>query len=626
MNPKKDLYLSVNDEWIKSAKIPEGRSALNAFSEIDLKTEEILTKEIDNIIQSSETFELKPLNEFIKLYKMALDTKTREKNKTHNMSKFISYINGIKDFKTLNQEYFHLLLNDFETPISFFVYTDMKNSTKNCLYIHVADTFLPDKSYYLDNEKYEKYISKFKEFNLDLLNEFMSKEETEKHLLNAIKFDKDFSQYIKTSEERANYVDMYNERSLEEIYSYSKFVDIKNILHQIGAENSKVVITEPVFFENLNKFVNEENFENILSWMLVRFIIKNSHLFTEEIRIKGLKFSNFLKGIDVPLEMKKFYYNKISSYYSEIIGIYYAQKYFGEESKKDVLDMTKKMIAMYQKRLSENTWLNKETKQKAIDKLNKIEVLIGYPDNYRKIYDKLFIKENLCLFENVTNLNRLFNLESFKKLKKDVDKKEWGMSADTVNAYYSPTNNLICFPAAILQAPFYSIKQSKSANYGGIGAVIAHEISHAFDNNGARCDENGNINNWWKEDDFKNFEKLTNLMIEQWDGLETTVGKVNGKLTVSENIADNGGLACSLAVLKTEKDYNLEEFFKNWARVWRMVAKEEYQKLLLETDVHSPGPLRANITVKNFDEFYETFNIDENDNMYLPKEKRIIIW
>ena len=200
------------------------------------------------------------------------------------------------------------------------------------------------------------------------------------------------------------------------------------------------------------------------------------------------------------------------------------------------------------------------------------------------------------------------------------------MSADTVNAYYSPEGNLICFPAAILQAPFYSLKQTASQNYGGIGAVMAHEISHAFDPNGALFDEYGNMDNWWTQADLDHFHKLSEAMVQEFDGLPFAGGKVNGKLVVTENVADDGGLSAALEATKATDDPNLKEFFTNWARIWRTKATPEREQLLLAIDVHAPSKLRANVQVQNFQEFYDTFDVEPGDGMYMAPEKRVQIW
>lgn len=215
---------------------------------------------------------------------------------------------------------------------------------------------------------------------------------------------------------------------------------------------------------------------------------------------------------------------------------------------------------------------------------------------------------------------------SFDKYNKEPNKNIWNMPASMVNAYFSPSNNHIVFPAAILQKPYYSLNQHPSANYGGIGAVIAHEISHAFDNNGAKFDETGSLFNWWTEEDLKAFEEKSKDMIELFDGVETGNGPCNGTLTVSENIADSGGLTCALEASKNFKGYDNNEFFQNWARVWRQKSSPQYAELLLRVDVHGPAILRANRQLSNLEEFQKHYGITKEDKMYLPKEKMVKIW
>ena len=215
---------------------------------------------------------------------------------------------------------------------------------------------------------------------------------------------------------------------------------------------------------------------------------------------------------------------------------------------------------------------------------------------------------------------------NFDKYSKPVENDLWSMSPDMVNAYYNPQLNHIVFPAGILQEPFYDLSQHPSANYGGIGAVIAHEISHAFDNNGSQFDEFGNLADWWTKEDFEQFDARAQKMIEAWTGEKSFGGEVNGTLTVSENIADAGGISCALEAAKMEDDYNADEFFKNWARVWRFKSSEEYAQMLLAVDVHAPAPLRGNVQLKHLDEFYSTYDIKPGDGMYLPEDKRVQIW
>lgn len=288
--------------------------------------------------------------------------------------------------------------------------------------------------------------------------------------------------------------------------------------------------------------------------------------------------------------------------------------------------MVHEMIEVYKERIKVNDWLKEETKKQAIKKLNTLTVLVGYPDELPEHYDKLEINDDDSLLDIRLKNNKLLTLENYSKYNKEPNRNLWGMPASMVNAYYSPLNNQIVFPAAILQKPYYSKDQHVSANFGGIGAVIAHEISHAFDNNGAKFDEFGSLKDWWTKEDLEAFEEKQKAMIELFDGLETGYGKCNGELTVSENIADSGGLRAALEASKTHSDHSYEEFFINWARVWRNKAQIEYSQLLLTVDVHGPAILRANMQLSNLEEFQEFYKLKKGDKMYLPKEKMVQIW
>ena len=253
-------------------------------------------------------------------------------------------------------------------------------------------------------------------------------------------------------------------------------------------------------------------------------------------------------------------------------------------------------------------------------------VKMGYPDKADEIYDKLVFDPEDSFFDIMLSIKAIRAEDVLSKLDQPTDPTKWAMPGHMVNACYDPFVNDITFPAAILQAPFYSLKQTRSENLGGIGAVIGHEISHAFDSNGAKCDENGNINNWWTEDDFKRFEAKVQQMIEQFDGIELPWGKVNGAFIVSENMADNGGVAVTLDIMGRTPGANYQEYFFNWAKIWCQKAKPEYSQLLLSVDVHGPCILRANMPPRNFDEWYKTFDVTEKDQMYIAPEKRIVIW
>jgi len=337
-------------------------------------------------------------------------------------------------------------------------------------------------------------------------------------------------------------------------------------------------------------------------------------------------YQKAMTGIAASPSLEKRAYLLTSQCYSQPIGMYYGKKYFGEEAKKDVVNLVKKIIETYKIRMKKNTFLEEATKEKAIEKLSTIEIKMGYPDFIPEIYKKIVIDDEASLYETLMNNQKIVEKDNRDKLFKKVDRKEWVMPGHMVNACYNPSMNDITFPAAILQKPFYSINQKVEENLGGIGAVIGHEISHAFDNNGAHFDAYGNLANWWSEKDFKAFEKLTEDMVQQWDGIEVHGGKVNGKLVVSENIADNGGMGVTIEIMHTLKNPDFKAYFINWARIWCMKARPEYLQTLLNTDVHSPAMLRANMQVRNFNEWYETFDVKDTDKMYIEEGKRISIW
>lgn len=393
-----------------------------------------------------------------------------------------------------------------------------------------------------------------------------------------MQFDKLIAPHVKSAEENADYSKMYNPQSFDTFIQYTDKLDLKKLVTGlIGTTPDKVIVTDPVYFDHLNDILTEAHFPLFKSWMIIKTVRSLSGYLSEEFRQVSGIYSRVLSGTDEAMPQKKAAYYLASGQFDQVVGDYYGKKYFGEAAKKDVEQMVKKMIAVYKKRLEENDWLGDATKEKAVIKLNNLGIQVGYPDKIPALFDQFKTvpaDQGGTLLSNTLVFSKLTLKDRFSKWNKPVDRSEWEMSADTVNAYYHPFRNVIVFPAAILQAPFYSLEQSSSANYGGIGAVIAHEISHAFDNNGALFDEYGNLNNWWTEEDLTQFQNKAQAMIEEFDGLPFADGKVNGKLTVSENIADAGGLSCALEAAKTESDLSIEEFFVNWATIWRTKAKK----------------------------------------------------
>lgn len=626
---KDDLYEAVNGEWLKTAKIPDDKPATGGFNDLVDEIDKQLMDDFDAYAAGKEKSDDSRFNEMIKLYRLAKKFDWRKKVGPQPLKRMLASVENLNSYEDYQSQWKNWILAGMPSPISFDIDADMKNATVYALFASSPSLILPDKSYYEAEKKAQhdqllQLWSSMVEALMDKLG--YSKEEAKKIIDDAIKFDALLAPNVKSAEEAADYSKMYNPQTVAELASATDQLDIAAIIKQlVGEEPEKVIVTEPEYFKALNKIL-QDNFELFKNWALIRVIRENASYLDDEMREINGRYGRALSGSKKPVSQRKFAFYLARDMFSQVAGDYYGKKYFGPQAKADVHHMVEQMIKVYKGRLTNNQWLSKDTRDKAILKLDKLGIQVGYPDKIPALYDQFKVDEEESLIANLNQLTVTANKELFSRWNKPVDRMRWEMSAATVNAYYHPFKNIIVFPAAILQAPFYSLKQSSSQNYGGIGAVIAHEISHAFDNNGSLFDEFGNLNNWWTDEDSAHFKQLAQKMIDEFDGIPFAGQKVNGKLTVSENIADAGGLSCALEAAKTEADFNAQEFFINWATIWRMKATEQYMQLLLSIDVHAPQKLRANIQAENLDEFYTAFDIKPGDEMYRAPEDRVHIW
>lgn len=626
---KDDLYEAVNGEWLKTAKIPDDKPATGGFNDLVDEIDKQLMDDFDAYAEGKEKSEDSRFNEMIKLYRLAKKFDWRKKVGPQPLKRMLASVENLNSYEDYQSQWKNWILAGMPSPISFDIDADMKNATVYALFASSPSLILPDKSYYEAEKKAQhdqllQLWSSMVEALMDKLG--YSKEEAKKIIDDAIKFDALLAPNVKSAEEAADYSKMYNPQTVAELASATDQLDIAAIIKQlVGEEPEKIIVTEPEYFKSLNKIL-QDNFELFKNWALIRVIRENASYLDDEMREINGRYGRALSGSKKPVSQRKFAFYLVRDMFSQVAGDYYGKKYFGPQAKADVHHMVEQMIKVYKGRLTNNQWLSKDTRDKAILKLDKLGIQVGYPDKIPALYDQFKVDEEESLIANLNQLTVTANKELFSRWNKPVDRMRWEMSAATVNAYYHPFKNIIVFPAAILQAPFYSLKQSSSQNYGGIGAVIAHEISHAFDNNGSLFDEFGNLNNWWTDEDSAHFKQLAQKMIEEFDGIPFAGQKVNGKLTVSENIADAGGLSCALEAAKTEADFNAQEFFINWATIWRMKATEQYMQLLLSIDVHAPQKLRANIQAENLDDFYTAFEIKPGDEMYRAPEDRVHIW
>ena len=337
-----------------------------------------------------------------------------------------------------------------------------------------------------------------------------------------------------------------------------------------------------------------------------------------------------LMGVEGSLTDEENAAQEVQQYLADYLGQAYVEKYFSAEAKADVEAMIDEMLDVYAQRIQALDWMSETTKAKAVEKLEAITVNVGYPDEWDDLFDDVDIlsaEEGGSYFDNILAMSKATLAEMAAEQDEPVDRGQWAMSAYTVNAYYSPQNNSINFPAGILQAPLYDVDADRTENLGGIGYVIAHEITHAFDNNGATFDAQGNQSDWWTEEDYAAFQALCEKVVAFYDGVEAAPGiACNGALTISENVADLGALACITQIESEEEEPDYATLYRTAARTWRGTASRETRAYLALADVHAPDKLRGCRALQSLDEFYDAFGIQPGDGMYLPEEARVQIW
>ena len=628
---KDDFYEAVNAEWLAQAEIPSDAAEVSVFSEMGDQVQDVLKADFAAMLNGEKDVP-EDLVDFIELYRLAADYETRNALGAEPIKPYLERIEALDGMDALRESLPEMILDGLPMPFTLGVMADLADASVNALYMGPCSLFLSVKDYYLDDATRTTLQSVYGQMSQNLLvMAGKTEEEAGEIVSQALAFDESLAAYNRTAQESSDTTASYNPQPLAELDEQVENFDLTALLGTLMEDVPEtVIVTDPIYFEALDELVNDETFPQMKSWMLVAMVNAVAPYLSDDFRVQAAAFSLALSGAAEPTGAEEAAYNVAMGVFSEVVGIYYGKTYFGEEARQDVQAMVEQIVEVYRQRLTENEWLSDETREMAIRKLDHMSVHVGYPDEARPMYALLKTvpaSEGGTLVDNMMAYTRASAEYVLGLCGQPVDRSEWPLSANTVNAMYTLTNNSINFPAAILQEPFYSLDASASANYGALGAVIAHEISHAFDPNGSKFDENGSLANWWTEEDLAKFEELSQAMIEEFDGLPFAGGTVNGALTVTENVADAGGLSCALEALKqTEDEPDLEAFFTSWARAWRNKATEAYMNMKLTIDVHAPSKLRANIQVQNLDDFFTTFGIEEGDGMYRAPEDRVSIW
>lgn len=638
VRPQDDFFSYVNGNWVKTAKIPADKASWGSFNELREKTDEASLDILNHILTDKFTAgtEGKKIQD---LYASYMDLKKRDADGLKPIQADFKKIDAIKNLKDL-QSYLDQATKYGDNPLyDWRVGPDLKDSKNNAIYLGAADLGLGKDYYQKENEANAKTLAEYQKHVTALLNVLGNKNSSEV-AKNIVDFEKSLAKSYLTLEQGRDANKRYNPKTTAELSAMVKNVNLPQYLKNVGVNTDRVIIGELAYYEKLDSFINEKNLPLLKDYMKVRLLSGNAGVLNQNMDKLNFDFySKYLQGQEEQRALNKRGLQMINGVLGEAFGKLYVEKYFPEEAKTQMEELIDYLVKSYQKHISELEWMSATTKQKALEKLSKFTVKVAYPDKWED-YSKLNIEgpNKISLYENLKNVSAWRYSKNLEKVGKAVDKTKWGMTPQTVNAYYSPSNNEIVFPAGILQPPFFNFKADPAVNFGGIGAVIGHEIGHGFDDSGSKFDGDGNLNNWWTDEDRKNFEAATKKLGEQYSSYEPVAGtKVNGTFTMGENIGDLGGVAVAYDALQMYlKDkgnpglisgYTQDQrFFLSWATVWRTLSSDKYMTMQVKTDPHSPGYFRSFGPLVNTDAFYKAFDVKAGDKLYKKPEERVKIW
>ncbi|MFC0603306.1 M13 family metallopeptidase [Winogradskyella pulchriflava] len=640
VSPKEDFYNFVNGNWMKTNAIPDDESRWGGFGVLRKSTRQ----DVLNILNTSKELgtytEGSDQQKALLIFESELDTVARNEAGIKPLQPLLDKISGINNIKDM-QTVFASTLGVSAPFAGIGSNPDLNDSSMNTAWVFPAGLGL-QRDYYLDQDdktkeiraKYIDHVTRM----LQYINytQADARKAAEKILametqLAEPRLDKVASRDIRN---------FNNPTSLEDLQTMVPVIDWKKFLNDMGVEKQvdTLLVMQPKYMKAMNAFLKSTSIEDIKTLMDWSTLNNAAGFLTTEIEKANWEFyGKTLNGSKKMRPADERALGTVDGSVGEAVGQLYVQAKFPPEAKEKAEKMIANVITAFQNRITKLDWMSDETKKKAIEKLDKFTVKIAYPDEWED-YSDLQVKEGNSYAENMLAVGAWAQKQNIEDINEPVDKSRWGMPPQMVNAYHNPLNNEIVFPAAILQPPFYNYTADEAVNYGGIGAVIGHEISHAFDDSGARFDGDGNVNNWWTPEDLAEFEKRGKALADQYSAIEVLDSVyVNGPFTLGENIGDLGGVLGAYDGLQLHFKENgrpgkidgftpEQRFFMSWATVWRTLIREEALRTQINTDPHSPGNIRATQPLKNIDAFYEAFDIKEGDAMYLEPEKRVRIW
>lgn len=640
VRPGDDFYHFAAGGWLKSHPLDAEHSDNGAFTDLY----ELNQKRIQNIIlqyagspQKQGSLEQK----IGSLYNLMMDSTRLNHEGWTPIKPTLKKIADIRNKKEYQLVTAALDRNGENTMMfGIGIGADLRNADWNIVSLSQGGLGLGTRDYYLSDDAQNKHVLEaYKAYLKKLFMMTGSDEATAEKKMRAVLAIE--TRIARVSYDRVKLRDIdanYHKLSYTQLVTDYPGIDWGNVFLKSGFPAfDDVVVGQPEPIHEVEKILEETSLDDLKTYAEARVISGASSQLSDDFRAEAFKFSSVLSGTKQDRPRWKRAVSLVSGTLGEAIGKLYVEKYFPESSKKRMLELVHNLQTALGQRIDEATWMGAETKAQAKDKLSNFIIKIGYPDKW-KDYSGLQVNDSLSLYANLQNIARWETDDVIaRRANKRVDKTEWGMTPQTINAYYNPTTNEICFPAAILQPPFFDPTADDAANYGAIGGVIGHEMSHGFDDQGSQFDKTGNQRNWWTAADKRNFDARTKVLADNFSAFEVLPGvKVNGKQTLGENIGDNGGLNIALRALENAMKQNPlgvkdgftpeQRFFLAWGRVWASNMAPEYVKYLLTVDVHSPNMARVNGALPQIDAWYKAFGVKKGDKLFLPKNKRAHIW
>ncbi|PPK98954.1 M13 family metallopeptidase [Parapedobacter indicus] len=634
VRPQDDFYNYVNGNWMKTVEIPSDQSRWGSFNELAEHTNEATLKILKESL--AQTYPKGSDGQKIAdLYRSYTDFEARDKAGIEPIKPFLLKVDAIRDFNDLYQYLVKMAPIGGNPLFGVDVSAHMKNSDVNAVYLGAANLGLGRAYYQEDDEANAKTLANYQDY-INILLPKAGQRTRDLKGPKIVAFEKELASHMLTVEEVRDASLHYNPVAVADLKNLVKNIDLAQYLADLGFKADTVIVDELKYYEELDRVLKPENLEAIKEFLRYKIVEGAATSLTRELDQISFDFwGKTLRGQKEQKSLDKRGLQFVNGVAGELLGKLYVAEYFPAEAKAAAEELVSYLRKSFAHRIGQLQWMSAETKEKALEKLSKFNVKIGYPDKW-KDYSKLEV--GTSLFENVLATRRWRFEKKLAEQDKPVDKTEWEMTPQTVNAYYNPPYNEIVFPAAILQPPFYDYKADPAVNFGGIGAVIGHELSHGFDDSGSQYDGEGNLNNWWTEADKTKFETATAALAAQFEAYEPVPGVfVNGRFTLGENIGDLGGVSVAYNALqmylkdkgnpgKIDGFTQQQRFFLSWATVWRTKTTEAFVVNQVKTDPHSPAEYRAIGPLVNMDAFYEAFDIKKGDKLFVPKDKRIVIW